>query len=116
MISKAKACTIHQVFTDPGGRYVALLFEVAFQKVLLVNIYLPPPFQVKLLYDLLVTLAPHMYLPVLFMGDYNNILDSTLDSSNANRPASAELSSWASVVGLTEMWHYSVILSLVYHT
>lgn len=59
------------------------------------NVYLPPPFKVQLLYDLLVTLAPYMHLPMLFMGDFNNIMYSTLDSSNANRTASVDLCAWA---------------------
>lgn len=32
LISKAIACTIHRVFTDPGGRYVALVLDLAYQK------------------------------------------------------------------------------------
>lgn len=66
---------------------------------------LTPPFQVKLLYDLLVTLAPYLHLPMLLMGD-NAILDPVLDSSNIARPASVDLCSWASVAGLTKLWRW----------
>lgn len=106
LISKAIACTIHQVVTDPGGRYVAVSLEIYNHKFLLVNIYMPPPFQVKFLYDFMVTLAPFLHLPVLIMGDYNAILDGVLDSSNAARPASVDLRSWADMAGLTEVWRW----------
>lgn len=104
LIRKAVPCVVHQVVSDPGGRYVAVVLELCHQKFLLVNIYLPPPFQDKLLYDLLVKLAPFAHLPMVLMGDFNAILDPALDSSNPNRPASLELLSWASTAGLSELW------------
>lgn len=106
LISKTIACTIHQVISDPGGRYVVVSLEVCNQKFLLVNIYLPPPFQVKLLYDLMVQLAPFLHMPMLLMGDYNAILDGVLDSSNAARAASVDLCSWAAMAGMTEIWRW----------
>lgn len=44
LISKAIACTVQQVVTDRGGRYVAIVLEMYSQTILLVSIYLPPPF------------------------------------------------------------------------
>lgn len=85
---------------------MAIVLEIYCQTLLLVRIYLAPPFQVQLLYDLLVTLAPYLHLPVLLMGDYNAILDPELDSTNVSRPASVDLSTWAAVAGLTELWRW----------
>lgn len=81
LISKALPCTIHQVFSDPGGRYVAVLLDVHHYKMLLVNVYLPPPVNIQILYDLFTRLAPFAQLPLIMMGDFNSILDA-LDSSN----------------------------------
>lgn len=85
---------------------MVILLEMFNNKILLVNIYFPPPFQVKLLYDLMVTLAPYLHLPMLLMGDYNAILDPVLDSSNAARPASVDLCSWVTMADKTEVWRW----------
>lgn len=69
--------------------------------MLLVNVYLPPPINVQVLYDLFAQLAPFAHLPLLAMGDFNTILDA-LDSSNPGKQGSADLLSWVSVTGLTE--------------
>lgn len=55
------------------------------------------------MYDLMVKLAPNAHLSMVLMGDFNAILDPTLDFSNLNRPASVELQSWTST-GLSELW------------
>lgn len=60
-------CTIHQVFSDQGGRYVAVLLDIFQHKMLLVNVYLPPPISVQLLYDLFAELAPFAHLPLILM-------------------------------------------------
>lgn len=85
---------------------MAVVLDIYHQKMLIVNIYLPPPIQMQVLYDLMVTLAPFISLPTLFMGDFNATLDPKLDSSNTNRPASTDLYSWLSVTGLAELWRW----------
>ncbi|XP_018415737.1 PREDICTED: plexin-C1-like [Nanorana parkeri] len=40
------------------------------------------------------------------LGDFNNILDSTLDSSNPARPPGTELRSWAETAMMEEVWRW----------
>lgn len=72
--------------------------------MVLVIVYVPPPFQIQLLYDLLGRLAPFMNLPLIVVGDLNAILNANLDSSNSKRAVSVELSAWAETAALTELW------------
>lgn len=85
LISRSVPCTIQRVISDPGGRYVAVVLDVYHCQILLVNVYIPPPFQVQLLYDMLTKLAQFLHLPTLFLGDCNAVLDAALDSSNLGR-------------------------------
>lgn len=74
--------------------------------MVLVNLYVPPLFQIQILYDLLSKLAPFMHLPLLIAGDINAILCAALDSSNVSRAASVELAAWADMASLTELWRW----------
>lgn len=85
---------------------MAVVLDILYRKMVIVNIYLPPPIQLQVLYDLLVKLAPFLNLPTIFLGDFNAILDPILDSSNTNRPVSMELCTWMSGMGLTELWRW----------
>lgn len=82
---------------------MAVVLDICHSTLLIVNIYLPPPFQPQLLFYLLAKLAPYAHIPLVLMGDFNSILDAALDSSNPNRLSSTELLSWASTVGLSEL-------------
>lgn len=106
LISKAVPCTIHHVISDPGGRFLIVIADISTCKMVLVNVYIPPPFQVQILYDLLGKLAPYMHLPLIIAGDFNAILSAALDSSNVARVASADLSAWAAAASLTELWRW----------
>lgn len=85
---------------------MAVVLEISYYKLLIVNVYLPLPFQPQLLYDFVVKLAPYAYPPLVLMGDFNTILDNALDTSNLNRPGFTELLFWASTAGLSEMWRW----------
>ncbi|XP_077338542.1 neurofibromin isoform X4 [Lithobates pipiens] len=63
LISKAVPCTIHHVISDPGGRFLVIVADIGTCKMVLVNVYIPPPFQIHILYDLLGKLAPYLHLP-----------------------------------------------------
>lgn len=106
LISKTIPCTIHQVISDTGGRYVAVVSDLCQKTIVLVNIYVPPPFQAKMLYDLLNKIAPFAHLPVVLLGDFNAVLDAALDTSNPARRSSVDLNGWKSVADLTELWRW----------
>lgn len=75
MLGKSIPCTVQKVISDPGGRYVILLFEIHQTKMVIACVCVPPSFQPKLLYDMLVMLTPYMHFPLLLAGDFNAILD-----------------------------------------
>lgn len=60
LISKTIPCNVHQVIKDPGGWYA--IADIHEHKMVLANVYVPPPFQIQVLYDLLGKLAPFMHL------------------------------------------------------
>lgn len=92
--------------TDPGGRYVVVFIEVYSHHLALVNMYIPPPFSSAILYDVLDKLAPHSPFKLLIAGDFNNILDYTIDTSNPQRAPNHDLSHWATAAGFTELWRW----------
>lgn len=63
-------------------------------------------FSLSILYDLLEKLAPHSPSQILIAGDFNNILDYSLDTSNPQRAPNHELSHWAAAANLTELWKW----------
>lgn len=58
LVSKSVLCTIHQVISDPGDQYLAVVMDIFYHNMVIVNFYVPPPFQFKVLYELLPKLAP----------------------------------------------------------
>lgn len=65
--------------------------------------YVPPTFQALVLYSIVDKLAPLMPLKILIIGDFNNILDYLLDTSNPSRAHNPDLAVWAEFAGLSEL-------------
>lgn len=111
LLSKVVSSTIHKVVSDPGGRNLIIVADIFTCKMVLANVYPPPPFQVQLLYDLLGKMAPFMHLTVLMAGDFNTILDTAMYSYNLTRASSYEFSAWVDsalvdAASLTELWRW----------
>lgn len=82
LLHKSLPCSIETVITDPGGRYLVVIIEVYSRRLALVNVYISPPFTGNILYEVLEKLAPHAPFQLLVAGDFNNIINYTLDTSN----------------------------------
>lgn len=76
------------------------------QRWALVNVYIPPPFVSTILYTILTKHAPFQLHHIVLGGDFNAILDSTLDTSNLFRNDPPELATWADTFGLQEIWRW----------
>lgn len=85
ILHKSLHCTVCQVFSVPAGRYVAVVLEIDSFKLSLINVYVPPPFQATVLYSKINKFASHLPLKILIMGDFNSVLDYSLDTSNPSR-------------------------------
>lgn len=70
------------------------------------NVYILRPFTSGLLYELMDKLASSAPVKILMAGDFNNILDYTLDTSNLQCAHNLELVDWAASVGLTGVWRW----------
>lgn len=82
LLYKSLPCNIEVVVTDPDGRYAMVVFEIQACRIVFVNVYIPPPFTSGLLYEMLDKLATLTPVKILMAGDFNNILDYTLATSN----------------------------------
>lgn len=85
---------------------MVVILDILYCCMLLVNVYMSPPFQVQLLYHMLTWLAQFVHLSLYVLLDFNAILDAALDSYNPDRASSADLHGWASVAGLLELWRW----------
>lgn len=81
-----------------------ILIDVYSRRLSLVNMYIPPTFSGNILYEVLEKLVPHVPFKLLVAGDFNNILDYALDTSNPYRSPNLDLLHWLKATGLTELW------------
>lgn len=97
-------CT--KVSVDPEGRCVCLLCSVYNISLILVAVYIPPPYSGEIMKKILSFLDPHV--PSLLIGDFNNYLHPYLDKFHSgnitpqDRPTS--LSRLIAEVGLCDVW------------
>lgn len=99
---------------------MAVVLEI---KLALINVYVPPPFQSLVLYSIIDRLASFLPLKILIMGDFINLLDYSLDTSNPARVQNPDLAIWAEAAGLSELWRWKHLdvrqysyLSHVFHS
>lgn len=65
--------------TDPEGRYVFLKVKIHGDPILLLAYYVPPPFQFSTLTKGFDFMAMYPNTPAIWLGDFNTVLDPTLD-------------------------------------
>ena len=101
-------CIQQQV--DEEGRYVFLLCKLNKLTCIIAAIYIPPPFSVVPLRRLAQFMALYPDIPVLALGDFNNILDYGLDRMSLIPKATGQMvgkTTFAlllSEVGLYDVW------------
>lgn len=58
LLNKSLAYKVIHVSLDPEGRYIILVLEIGAVKYAFVNVYVPPPFSLGILYAIQEKLAP----------------------------------------------------------
>lgn len=72
---------------DREGKFVFLLCSLGGFKCIVAAMYIPPPFNSDPLKKLAQFMALHPGIPVLALGDFNNVVDPRLDRMST-RPGS----------------------------
>lgn len=79
LLAKSLPAELISVKTDPEGRYIVLILRISTIIFTLVNVYVPPPFSVEVLSKLSLHLLNRPLGPLLYIGDFNAVLDPTVD-------------------------------------
>lgn len=70
---------LKQINTDPQGKYVIVVFTIWGTGYVVVNVYVPPPFSLSILYTVLERITPYCHARLLLMGNFNAILAPDMD-------------------------------------
>ena len=93
IINKAIPFESQEVIGDPNGRYIIVVGELFANLVILVNVYAPKCHDSQF-FEKLFLAIPKLDSGLLIVGgDFNLVLDVTMDRSSSTPPASYE-SSW----------------------
>lgn len=79
LLARSLPAEILLVKTDPAGRFIILTLRIVSTIFTLVNIYVPPPFSPDVLSHLSLLLLSRSPSPLLFVGDFNAVLDPAMD-------------------------------------
>lgn len=97
-----------QVRIDELGRYIFLLCSIENARYVVANIYIPPPFNLDVLLKLYEFLLDKKEVPIVAMGDFNEVLDKGLDRfplrKSSEDSVRSRLSFFLEEVGLMDLW------------
>lgn len=79
LIAKSALVTIKHIKLDPGGCYVILVLELLGKPYTVTSLYAPPPFTKQFFDHVLTFIMEIAEDPLLIAGDYNMVLDNSLD-------------------------------------
>lgn len=83
LVAKALPICIHVIKTDTKGKYVVLVIKVYNRFLKFENLYVPPPFSLSHLNDMLRTVYEIAEGRIFILGDLNAVVDLTLDRLDA---------------------------------
>ena len=102
MFSCIKSCI------DDQGRYIFLFCSIENRPYILANTYIPPPFKFEVLYRLLEFTTDKTGVPVIAVGDYNEVLDRSLDrfppGNKSTTLSEGRLARFLEEIGLRDIW------------
>lgn len=87
LIAKTTHFELRDSTIDLMGRYIFLRAKLHGDMILLLAFYVPPPFQFTVLTEGFNFMAMHPAVPAIWLGDFNNILDTTLDRMVGSPPS-----------------------------
>lgn len=79
LVAKSLPICIHAIKTDIKGRYVILVIKVHNRFMTFVNLYVPPPFSLCHLNDMLQAAYEIAEGRIFILGDLNAVADPTMD-------------------------------------
>uniref|UniRef100_A0A803J4Y6 Reverse transcriptase domain-containing protein n=1 Tax=Xenopus tropicalis TaxID=8364 RepID=A0A803J4Y6_XENTR len=104
LICKTCPFVVETVISDRNGKYVVVHGTLQGKKLTLANIYIPPPFAEEPLREVMNKILTLPMAPLLLMGDFNAVMDATLDKLNPPRISTPAFNRWISGFQLTDLW------------
>lgn len=108
LIGSGVAFICRQCRIDEEGRYVFLHCVIENLECVLANLYIPPPFKLDIMYNLMEFIIDKAELPVIVVGDFNMVLDNKIDrfpgGKQSQRKQENRLKQFLQEAGLLDMW------------
>lgn len=95
---------LHQVYRDPGGRFIILLCDIANVRYTIVNVYAPNTRQLSFLNRLRKKVNKVKQGRVIWGGDFNAIVDTSIDSTSRSIRPPVQLHTWLNSSDLYDVW------------
>uniref|UniRef100_A0A803JZM0 Reverse transcriptase domain-containing protein n=1 Tax=Xenopus tropicalis TaxID=8364 RepID=A0A803JZM0_XENTR len=90
---------------DYYGRFIIVHCTTANFPLIIVNLYMPPPFTITTLDTISKKLADLPTAPTCYMGDFNALMNPQIDKLNPPFPTGNKLM-WTKALGLTDAWRW----------
>lgn len=82
LINKRISFTHNTTITDPEGRFIIINISINNAPITIANIYGPNTDDASFFQNVFSTLSNHSHCPIILAGDFNTVLDPTLDKSD----------------------------------
>lgn len=79
LVAKTAQFTLLTLRSDPQGRFLFLHAKINGLELLILAIYIPPPFQFNVPTEGLTFMSQFPTVPAVWMGDFNNVIDTGLE-------------------------------------
>ena len=86
LVAKTAQFVLLSLRSDPLGRFLFLHAKVHGLELLILAIYIPPPFQFSVLTEGLGFMSPYPTVPAIWLGDFNNVPNNDLDRMSPTPP------------------------------
>lgn len=87
LIAKSTPFSCISVRTDPQGRFIFLHCTLSGIQYLIMAFYIPPPYTSTLINEGLLFMAKHPLVPSIWLGDFNMVLDPSMERLQLSRDA-----------------------------
>lgn len=79
LVSKNLPFQLLDLHIDQSSRYIVLHASLRGKQYVVAGLYIPPPFQKKVLDDIMAKISLYPNVPFIILGDFNATLSATLD-------------------------------------
>lgn len=106
LIAKSAPISIKRIKLDPNGCFVILVMELMGKPYTVTNVYVPPPFTKNFFEKVMGTILEIAEGPLLIAGDYNTVLDNSMDRFRCATLPPTPLGSFLVQFDLVEAWRW----------